>query len=54
MSWRCGCSHGDQGIGFGAGADIPGAALITSALMLGVYTIVAPAAEYGWGVAPHA
>ncbi len=41
----------DQGIGFGAGADIPGAALITSALMLGVYTIVAPAAKYGWGAA---
>jgi MFS family permease len=30
----------DEGIGFGGGADIPGAALITSALMLGVYTIV--------------
>ncbi len=43
--------HRDEGIGFGAGADIPGAALITSALMLGVYTIVAPAAKYGWGAA---
>jgi EmrB/QacA subfamily drug resistance transporter len=39
----------DEGIGFGDGADIPGAALITSSLMLGVYTIVNPAAEYGWG-----
>jgi EmrB/QacA subfamily drug resistance transporter len=39
----------DQGIGFGEGADIPGAALITVALMLGVYTIVKPAAENGWG-----
>ncbi len=39
----------DRGIGFGQGADVAGAALITGALMLGVYTIVAPAAEYGWG-----
>ncbi|HEY5193156.1 MAG TPA: MFS transporter [Solirubrobacteraceae bacterium] len=39
----------DEGIGFGEGADIPGATLITSALMLGVYTIVKPAAEDGWG-----
>jgi EmrB/QacA subfamily drug resistance transporter len=39
----------DKGIGFGKGADIPGAALITASLMLGVYTIVQPAAEYGWG-----
>ena len=31
------------------GADVPGAVLITSALMLGVYTIVKPAAEDGWG-----
>jgi EmrB/QacA subfamily drug resistance transporter len=30
------------------GADVPGAALITSALMLAVYTIVKPAAEHGW------
>lgn len=41
----------DQGLGFGAGADIPGAVLITTALMLGVYTIVKPAAENGWGAA---
>jgi EmrB/QacA subfamily drug resistance transporter len=41
----------DRGVGFGDGADIPGALLITSALMLGVYTIVKPAAEHGWGSA---
>ncbi len=39
----------DEGIGFAQGADIPGALLITSSLMLGVYTIVKPAADYGWG-----
>ena len=39
----------DRGTGFGRGADVPGAVLITSALMLGVYTIVSPAAQYGWG-----
>jgi EmrB/QacA subfamily drug resistance transporter len=39
----------DEGIGFDQGADIPGAVLITSSLMLGVYTIVKPAAEKGWG-----
>jgi EmrB/QacA subfamily drug resistance transporter len=39
----------DKGIGFGNGADIPGGVLITSSLMLGVYTIVKPAAEDGWG-----
>ncbi len=39
----------DTGIGLRAGADIPGGVLITSALMLGVYTIVKPAAEDGWG-----
>jgi len=39
----------DDGIGFGRGADALGAALITSSLMLGVYTIVKPAADYGWG-----
>jgi EmrB/QacA subfamily drug resistance transporter len=31
--------------------DLPGAALIVAALMLGVYTIVSPAAEKGWGSA---
>ncbi len=39
----------DKGIGLGAGTDVPGAVLVTSALMLGVYTIVQPAAEDGWG-----
>jgi len=39
----------DKGIGSGAGADIPGAVLITGSLMLLVYTIVKPAAEDGWG-----
>src|SRR5215217_5595704 len=39
----------DRGIGFRDGADVPGAGLITASLMLGVYTIVTPAAEYGWG-----
>ena len=39
----------DEGIGFGEGADVIGAFLITSSLMLGVYTIVKPAADYGWG-----
>jgi MFS family permease len=38
----------DQGIGIEHGADLPGAALITSSLMLGVYTIVEPAARQGW------
>ena len=39
----------DKGIGFGGGTDAPGAVLITTSLMLGVYTIVKPAAEQGWG-----
>jgi EmrB/QacA subfamily drug resistance transporter len=39
----------DKGLGFDKGADVPGAVLITGALMLGVYTIVKPAAEDGWG-----
>jgi EmrB/QacA subfamily drug resistance transporter len=39
----------DEGIGFGEGADVLGALLITSSLMLGVYTIVKPAADKGWG-----
>ena len=39
----------DEGIGLSKGADLPGAALITGALMVGVYTIVKPAAENGWG-----
>ena len=39
----------DEGIGFGSGSDVPGAVLITSSLMLLVYTIVKPAADDGWG-----
>ena len=39
----------DKGIGFGQGADTLGAVLITASLMLGVYTIVEPAAKDGWG-----
>jgi EmrB/QacA subfamily drug resistance transporter len=39
----------EPGIGLREGADVPGAVLITSALMLGVYTIVGPAAKHGWG-----
>ena len=35
-------------LGARSGADVLGAALITSALMLGVYTLVVPAAEDGW------
>ena len=38
----------DEGIGLGAGADVPGAALVTGALMLGVYTIL-EAGDQGWG-----
>ena len=40
--------EGRDGIGLSGGADIPGAALITSGLMLGVYTIL-EAGEQGWG-----
>jgi EmrB/QacA subfamily drug resistance transporter len=39
----------DEGLGVSKGADVPGAVLITGALMLAVYTIVKPAAELGWG-----
>ena len=38
----------DRGPGLRLGADVPGAALITAALMVSVYTIVDPAAAYGW------
>lgn len=40
----------DRGLGLRAGADLPGAALATSGLMLAVYT-VATGAERGWGSA---
>jgi EmrB/QacA subfamily drug resistance transporter len=36
-----------QGVGLSAGADYPGAALITSSLMLGVFTIL-QIVEWGW------
>src|SRR6202042_3330961 len=39
-----------KGIGVRAGADLPGAALVTGALMLAVYTIV-KTTDYGWGSA---
>ena len=38
----------DQGIGLRAGTDAAGGALITGALMLGVYTIL-ETSKYGWG-----
>jgi EmrB/QacA subfamily drug resistance transporter len=40
----------EEGIGLEHGADVPGASLITAALMLGVYTIV-QAADHGWASA---
>ncbi|MGZ6672154.1 MAG: MFS transporter [Solirubrobacteraceae bacterium] len=40
----------DAGVGLGEGADIAGAALVTAALMLGVYTIVGTI-DHGWGSA---
>ncbi len=39
---------GRGGIGLKEGADIPGAALITASLMIGVYTILG-ISEHGWG-----
>jgi EmrB/QacA subfamily drug resistance transporter len=41
---------GDAGLGLRQGADVPGAFLITGALMLAVYTIV-KATDYGWASA---
>ena len=40
----------DQGVGLRAGADVAGGALVTAALMLGVYTIL-ETSKYGWGSA---
>ena len=40
----------EKGLGLAQGADVPGALLIVSSLMIGVYTIV-EAANYGWGSA---
>jgi EmrB/QacA subfamily drug resistance transporter len=42
--------EGHEGIGLREGADIPGAVLVTSGLMLGVYTIL-EVHEQGWGSA---
>ncbi|HTE60304.1 MAG TPA: DHA2 family efflux MFS transporter permease subunit [Solirubrobacteraceae bacterium] len=39
--------HDDEGVGLRQGADALGAVLVTTALMLGVYTIV-EAGDYGW------
>ena len=39
---------GDRGNGLRGGADVTGAALITGAMMLAVFTIVKPAASDGW------
>jgi EmrB/QacA subfamily drug resistance transporter len=41
----------DRGLGLAGGADVLGAVLVTSSLMLGVYTIV-ETADYGW-ISPH-
>lgn len=41
----------DRGIGLTAGADVPGAGLVTSGLMLGIYTVV-KVEQHGWA-APH-
>jgi EmrB/QacA subfamily drug resistance transporter len=38
----------DRGAGLRAGADGPGALLVTAAMMLTVFTIVGPAAQQGW------
>ena len=38
----------DRGAGLRAGADVPGALMITGAMMLAVFTIVGPAAQQGW------
>jgi EmrB/QacA subfamily drug resistance transporter len=40
----------EDGIGFGEGADVLGAVLVTASLMLAVYTFVGTS-EYGWGSA---
>ena len=45
---RCASLDDEPGIGLGAGTDVLGALTVTAALMLGVYTIVGPAATDGW------
>ncbi len=46
LAWRL--LEPDRGLGLRDGADVLGAFLITASLMLGVFTIVSQAAEYGW------
>jgi EmrB/QacA subfamily drug resistance transporter len=46
LAWRL--VENDKGLGLAQGADVAGAVLVTSSLMLGVYTIV-KAADFGWG-----
>ncbi|MEU3721226.1 MFS transporter [Streptomyces sp. NPDC031705] len=41
----------DRGLGLRAGADVPGAVLVTAGLMLGIYAVVR-VEEYGW-TSPH-
>ncbi len=48
--WALRLLERDSGLGLGRGADLLGALLLVSSLMLGVYTIV-EAANYGWGSA---
>lgn len=48
-TWRPGSSTRTRALGLTGGADLPGAVLIVSSLMLGVYTIVSPAEQKGWG-----
>jgi EmrB/QacA subfamily drug resistance transporter len=47
--WATRLLENDKGLGLAKGADLLGAVLITTSLMIGVYTIVKPAAEKGWG-----
>ncbi|WP_026930309.1 DHA2 family efflux MFS transporter permease subunit [Glycomyces tenuis] len=46
LAWRL--LPADRGVGLRAGADVIGAALVTSGLMLAVYTLV-ETERYGWG-----
>src|SRR6266511_214401 len=46
LAWRL--LEPDRGLGLRDGADVLGAFLITASLMLGVFTLVSQAAEYGW------
>ena len=48
--WRCGCSSPTAGSACAPAPTSPGAALVTAALMLGVYTIVGTV-DHGWGSA---